>query len=168
MARFSVRYTLAALALSVSALAASPTTAALAAGPTDLGVSITADDTTVYSRAEVAFRVNVRNHTGSGGGTVKVMLSDYYRNVRMGNSTGGYRCTIGPDTFFDADVTMVTCTKSSIGNDVLTILAKAPSGGTFGTVTWVEPTNGPDPDDSDNRDRVDMVVKIPPGGIRID
>jgi hypothetical protein len=168
MSRFSIRYTLAAVVLSIATLAASPTTAALAAGGTDLGVSISADRTTVYSREDVTFRVNPKNHTGSGGGTVKVMMSEYFRNVRMGYSTGGYRCTIGPDKFFDVDVTMVTCTKSSIGNDVLVIHAKAPQAGTSKVLAWVEATNGPDPDDPDNRDVMDLTVKIPPGGIRID
>jgi hypothetical protein len=168
MSRFSLRNTLAAVALSVAALAGVPGNATLAANGTDLGISISADQSTVYSRQDATFRVNLKNHSGSGGGTVKVMMSEYFRNVRMGNSTGGYRCTIGEDKFFDVDVTMVTCTKSSIGNDVLTIHAKAPSGGEFRTVAWVEPANGEDPDKSDNSDTVDLLVKIPPGGIRID
>lgn len=168
MSRFSLRNTLAALALSVATLAGVPSNAALAAGPTDLGLGISVDRATVFSREDVTFRVNLKNHSGSGGGTVKIMMSEYFRNVRMGNSTGGYRCTIGEDKFFDVDVTMVTCTKSSIGNDVLTIHAKTPPAGKFNTVAWVEPTNGPDPDRSDNSDTVDLTVKIPPGGIRID
>jgi hypothetical protein len=166
MTRFSFRFALAALALSATTVLVTPTPAALAAKQADLSVRMTADRTTVQTRDQVTIHTFL-NHTAAGtsGGVVDIWVASAFSNVRLGNSTDGYRCTIGPGNFLGSRATKVSCTKSVIGNDSIVVLATAPINGDYGFFAQVRPTDGVDPDTSDNAARVDVHVKIKPGAV---
>src|SRR4051794_11084593 len=149
MSRLDLRYALAALALSATTLLASPISPALAAGTADLSLTLSADSTTVHSGEQVVIRARL-GHTAAGtsAGALEIMLDNSFTNVRVESMTVGYRCTWGPDKFFDAAVKTVKCTTNRIDEgDVITVLAKAPINGKRFVVAGVSPLGAVDPDD---------------------
>jgi hypothetical protein len=172
MARFSIRYTLAALALSITTLAVAPTAPALAAptqaapGP-DFNFSMTTDNAAAKTRQQIYVRVRVGlTNTQSGPARIEMLFEDSFTNVKFVPASPGYTCTTGPDTFFDAKVTKMVCTTNRVNpGDTFRVSMNAPLIKTSTFFGGVRPIGAEDPDLSDNNSS--GTVRIV-GGVRID